>query len=123
MDGACLRIVGTIHQTAEAGMNRRSRTHGARLNCSKQFAVAEPVVTEVSSRFAQSHDFSVSGWIAVGEVAIPSSSNQPPCAHDDCSHRHFARLECALSAAERFFHPNFVGRKLVRRKFVRGEQL
>src|SRR6266403_2770270 len=52
MDGACFRIVGTIHHTAKAGMNRRSRTHGARLNCSKQFAVAEPVVTEVSSRLA-----------------------------------------------------------------------
>src|ERR1035438_918002 len=36
MDGAGLRIVGTIHQAANAGMHRSSRAHGARLNCSKQ---------------------------------------------------------------------------------------
>src|SRR5260370_23943339 len=76
MDRACVRVMGTVHQAAGAGLNCRSRAHGARFNCSKQFAVDEPVVTDVSSRFAQRHDFSVSGWIAVGEVAIPSSSNR-----------------------------------------------
>ncbi len=64
MDRACLRVVGTVYQAADAGMNGRSRAHGARLNCSKQFAVAESVITEVSSRLAQCHDFSVGGWIA-----------------------------------------------------------
>src|SRR5208283_3553738 len=74
MDGARLRVVGTVHQTADAGQNGRSRAHGARLNCSKQRAMAEAVVTEVSSGLAQRHDFSVSGGIAAGEVAIPSPS-------------------------------------------------
>src|SRR5208283_4442497 len=87
MDGSCLGVFGTVHQTANAGMNSRSRAHGARLNCSKQLAFAEPVVTEVSSRLAQRHYLSVSGGIAVGEVAIPSSSNHAPCAHHDGSHR------------------------------------
>ena len=108
MDGACLRVVGTIHQTADAGMNCRSRAHSARLNCSKQVAVDEPVVTEVSSCLAQRHDFSVSGWIAVGEVAIPSSSNHTPFANHDRSHWHFARLQRALGAAESFLYPKFV---------------
>ena len=103
-------------------MNCRSRAHGARLNCSKQFAIDEPVVTDVSSRLAQRDDFSVSGWIAVGEVAIPSSSNHAPLAHRDRSHRHFASLERALGAAESFLHPKFVRRKLVRGKFVSGRQ-
>ena len=122
MDGARLRVIGTVHQAVDAGMNCRSRAHGARLNCSKQFAVDEPVVTDVSSRLAQRDDFSVSGWIAVGEVAIPSSSNHAPCAHHDRSHRHFASLERALGAAESFLHPKFVRRKLVRGKFVSGRQ-
>jgi|HubBroStandDraft_6_1064221.scaffolds.fasta_scaffold242716_2 hypothetical protein len=122
MDAACLRVIGTVHQAAEAGVNCRSRTHGARLNCSKQFAVDEPVVTDVSSRLAQRHDFSVSGWIAVGEVAIPSSSNHAPLAHRDRTHRHFASLERAPGAAESFLHPKFVRRKLVRGKFVSGRQ-
>src|SRR6202162_658775 len=46
MDGACLRVVGTIHQTADASENCRSRAHGARLNCSEQFAVDKPVVAD-----------------------------------------------------------------------------
>src|SRR6266481_5154696 len=102
MDGARLRIVGTVYQAADAGMNGRSRAHGARLNCSKQFAVDEPVVTDVSSRLAQRDDFSVSGWIVVGEVAIPSSSNHAPLAHHDGSHWHFACFQRTLGAAESF---------------------
>ncbi len=99
MDSACLRVIGTIHQATDTGMNCRSRAHGARLNCSKQFAVAEPVVTEVSSRLAQRHDFSMRGWIVVGEVAIPSSSHDAPFAHHHRSYRNFAGIECALGAA------------------------
>src|ERR1017187_8691408 len=119
MDGACLGVVGTVHQTTDAGMNGRSRAHGAGLNCSKQFTVAEPVVTDVSSRLAQRHYLSMSGGIAVGEVAIPSPSNHAPRAHHDSSHRHFARLQCALGVAQGFLHPKLVGGKLVTRKLVR----
>jgi hypothetical protein len=122
MDGACLRVIGTVHQAADAGMDGRSRAHGARLNCGKQLAVDEPVVTDVSSRLAQRDDFCVSGWIAVCEVTIPSSSNHAPFAHRDRSHRHFASLERAPGAAESFLHPKFVRRKLVRGKFVSGRQ-
>jgi len=49
MDGAGFRVVRSVDQAAEAGMNCRSRAHGARLNCNKQFARAETVITEVSS--------------------------------------------------------------------------
>jgi NADH-quinone oxidoreductase subunit I len=112
MDGAGFRVIGAVHQAAEAGMNRCSGAHGARLNCSKQFAVAEPVVTEVSSRLAQRHDFRVSGGIGVGEILIPSSTGYTAGAHDDRSHGHFARLQCALGAAESLFHPKLVGGNL-----------
>ncbi len=129
MDGPCLRVVGTVHQAADARMNCRSRAHGARLNCSKQFAVAQTVVTDVSSRLAQGHNLSMRRWIVVGEVAIPSSSHQLLGTHHDCSHRHFARFQCALRTAEGFFHPQLVGAArvgrrlagtLIRRWLVRG---
>lgn len=113
MDGACLRIIGAVYQAADAGMNRRSRAHGARLNGGKQFAVAESVITEVSSRLAQGHDFRVSGGIAVGKIAIPPTSHHAPLAHHDRSHRHFARLQGALGRAQGFFHPKFVGPEFV----------
>jgi hypothetical protein len=109
MDGAGLWVVGTIHQAANAGMDRSSRAHGARLNCSKQFAVAEPVITNISSRFAQRYDFSMRGGIAVGEIAIPSSSNDAPGLHHHCSHWHFTPIQCALRTAEGLLHPKFVG--------------
>jgi hypothetical protein len=123
MDGACLRVVGAEYQAAEAGMNGRARAHGARLNCSKQFAVAEPVIPEGASCLAQRHDFRMGGGIAVGEVAIPPSSQHAPGVHHDRTHRHFAGFERALGAAQRFFHPKLVGGKIVRESLVGGEQL
>jgi hypothetical protein len=80
----------------------------------------------------------MSGGIAVGEVAIPSSSHHAPGAYYDRSYRHLARLEGTPRTAEGFFHPKlvggpFAGRKPAGRKpvggklasgrFVRGEQL
>jgi hypothetical protein len=109
MDGAGLRVVGAVHQAADARMNRRSRAHGARLNGGKQFAVAESVIPERSSRLAQSHDFRVSGRIAVGKVAIRSSPDNATFAHHDRSYRHFTGLEGTLGGAQGFFHPQFVG--------------
>jgi hypothetical protein len=129
MDGPCLRIVGTVYQAADARMNCRSRAHGARLNCSKQFAVAQTVVTDVSSRLAQGHNLGMRRWIVVGEIAIPSSSHQPTGTHHDCSDWHFARFQRALRTAEGFFHPQLVrgipvggarvGRRLARRWLLR----
>jgi hypothetical protein len=80
------------------------------------------VVTDVSSCLAQRHDFSVSGWIMIDKVAIPSLSNHAPLTHHDRSHRHVARLQRALGAAQGFFHPKFIRSRLVRRKFVSGGQ-
>jgi hypothetical protein len=108
MNRSGLGIVRTVHQAADAGMNERSRTHGARLNCSKQFTVAEAVVTEVPSGFAQRHDLSVGGWIVVGQVAIPASSDDAAITYDDGSYGDFAGLESALGGAESFFHPELV---------------
>jgi hypothetical protein len=109
MDCAGLRVIGTVHQAADAGMNCRSRAHSARLNCSKQLAVDEAVVTDVSSRFAQRHDFGVSGGVVVGQIAIPASSYHVPFAQNDGSDGHFAGIECALGTAQGFFHPKFIG--------------
>ena len=64
----------------------------------------------------------MSGGIAVGEVAIPPSSNHAPGAHHDRAYRHFVRLQCALSAAQGFFHPKLVHPKFVHPEFVGGSQ-
>jgi hypothetical protein len=108
MDGACFWVIGSIHQTTDASMNCSSRAHGARLNCSKKFAVAEAVIAEGASGFAQSYYFSVSGGVAVGEIAIPSSSDNGPFGDHDCSYGDFACLQRTPGTAEGLFHPELV---------------
>jgi hypothetical protein len=95
----CLWIIRTINQASQPGMHGCSRAHRARLNCSKQFAVAKPVITEVSSGFAQSHNFGMGGGIGVRKIPIPTSSNDPSRGYDHGSDWHFACVEGALGTA------------------------
>ena len=119
MDGTGFRVVRSIHQAAEASVNGRSRAHGARLNCSKQFAGAKTMITEVSSGLAQGDHFCVRGGIVVGDIAIPSASDNLTRLHHDRADGHFSSLQGALSAAEGFMHPQFVGLNVKRGSFVR----
>jgi hypothetical protein len=109
MDGSCFWIIGTVDQAADAGMNCRSRAHGTRLNCSKQFARDEAMVSYVSTRFAQGDDFCVGGWIVVREIAVPTPAHYASLVNDNGSNGHFIGLQCALGATKGLFHPEFVG--------------
>ena len=116
MNRPSLGIVSTVHQTADTGMNQRSRTHYARFNCSKQLAVAQTMVTDVSSRFAQGHHFGMGGRIIVSQVAVPAAPHNAALTNYNCSDGYFAGLECPLRRAESFFHPQLVRSDLVRRR-------
>jgi hypothetical protein len=105
---ACLRIVGAVHQTLDAGMRHGTRAHRARLNCNKEFAVAQTVVTNDCTGFAQRDDFRVGGGIVLGNVAVPSAPDDASSAHDHSADRHFAGLERALCRAQGLFHPEFI---------------
>jgi hypothetical protein len=109
--GTRLRVIGSVHQPTNARVNHRSRTHRARFNCSKHVAVAETVIPQVLSGLAQRHNFSMSGWIVIGEVAIPSSADYAPFADDNGSDGNFSELEGALCAAEGFVHPKLILRR------------
>lgn len=108
MDGACFGIVGAVHQAADAGMNQRARAHGARLNCSKQLAVAQTVVTDVDTGVTQGDDLGMGGGIVVREIAIPSATDDLVFTDYNRAYRHFSHLQCSLGAAEGLFHPEFV---------------
>ena len=95
-DGACLEVIGPVHQAFQPGMNQRAGTHGARFNCSKQFAAFQTVVAEGGTGFSQGDDLGVGGGIGIGEVAIAAASNDPAVAHDDCAHRNLSRIERSL---------------------------
>jgi hypothetical protein len=99
MNGACLWVIGSVHQTADAGVNGCPGAHGARLNCSKQFAAAKAVITNGASGLAQRYYFSVGGWIVVAEVAIPSAPDYASFADNYGADGNFSGVKRALGAA------------------------
>src|SRR5258708_1878711 len=86
-DGARLRVVGTVNQAFEAGMDERACTHRARFNCSKQLAVFQAVVAESGTRFAQSDDLGVGGRIAIREIAVAAAADDLAAAYYDRADR------------------------------------
>ena len=116
MNGSCFGIIRSVHQAADAGMKQRTRAHGARLNCSKQFAAAQTMVAEDLTGRAQGDDFGMGGGIVVGQVAIVALRDDAAVADDDRADRHFAGFERTLGSAKGFFHPQFV-----LREFAGGE--
>jgi len=106
---ASLGIIRAIDQSLDPCVHQRSGAHRARLNCSKQLAVAQAMVTNDCTGFAQCHDLSMCCRIGTGKILVPSSGNDSPLAHDDGTHRNLTDVECTLRGAERFFHEEFVG--------------
>jgi hypothetical protein len=124
VDRTRLGIIGAVDQASYPRVDQGTRAHGARLNCSKQLAVSEAMVTNDSTRFAQGHDLGMGGWIMAGEIAIPASGDDPAVADNDCAHGDFARLERPLSGTESFLHEKFVAgerRAVSRQSLVVGQ--
>lgn len=107
-DSASLRIVCPVNQALNARMHHGSGTHRTRLNCNKQLAIAQAMVTNVHSGFAQSNNLRVRRRIVIDYVAVPSSSDYLSPAQQDRANRDFAKLQCALRATKSFLHPQFV---------------
>jgi len=101
-------VVGSVHQTLDSCMNQRAGAHGARFNCNKQFAVSQTMVTQRGTCLTQSDDLGVSRGIGVGDIAIPSASDDFALMNDNCADGNFSGFERSLGGAERFFHEEFV---------------
>jgi len=112
MNGPGFGVIGAIHQASDAGVNQRTGTHGTGLNCSKERALAQAMITDVSSGFAQGDDLGVGRGVIVGEVAIPAAADDLPVADDDGADGNLARVERALGGTESLFHAEFVGVEL-----------
>ena len=112
MHGPGLGVVRAIYQAPDAGVHQRPGAHGARFNCNKQFAAFQTMVTNGCTGFAQGDDLGVGRWVGGGDIPVPSPSHDPAVADDDRSDRDFSGFESALGAAQSFFHPEFVCRRL-----------
>jgi hypothetical protein len=75
-------MVGTVDQALDPGPYQRARAHRTRLNCNKQFAVSQAMVTNCCTRLAQCQYLRMCRWIAIGDVAVPSAANDLPAAYD-----------------------------------------
>ena len=114
-------IIRAVDQALNARVHQGSGTHRARLNCSKQFAGAEAMVTNDCARLAQGDDFGVRGRVVIGEIAIPAAGDDPAIANNNGADGNFSGLEGPLCGGERLQHEEFVGR-VVRRWLVGGHR-
>jgi len=108
MNRARFGIVGSVDEALDPGMHQRARAHGARLNCSKQIAVSQAVVTNGCTGFAQGDNFRMRGGIGVRDVTVPSPADDFSVAHHHRAHGDFTCFQGALRSAEGFLHPKFV---------------
>src|SRR5580658_573732 len=114
MHGPGLGVVRAVYQALHAGMHQGAGAHRARLNCNKQSAVFETMVTNGCTGLAQRDDLGVGGRVVVGDVAVPSSAYNSVVAKYNRADRDISRFEGALGAAQGFLHPELVRMKLVR---------
>jgi hypothetical protein len=96
---ASFGIVRAVDQAFDPSLHQRPGAHRARLNCNKQFAVSQAMVTNYPARLAQRQNLRMCRWVAIGDVAIPSTSDDLPAADNHCAYGDFAGFESALGAA------------------------
>jgi hypothetical protein len=108
---ACFGVIRTVNQTFKAGMHQCPGAHCARFNCSKELAVAQAMVTDVSSSLAQGDDLGVSAGIALSKVTVPASAHDLIITDNDRTYRHFSCFEGTLGSEDGLVHPYFVGRQ------------
>jgi hypothetical protein len=120
--GPSFGVIRAIHKASDAGMYEGAGAHRARLNCNKQFALFQPMVTNGCTGFAQSQDLSMRRWVTVRDIAIPSPPYDPAVANGHRADWHFSCLERTLGTAKSLLHPQLirsgVGRCLVARRNV-----
>ena len=69
-DGATFRIVGTIDEARDAGLDHGPCAHTARLQGDVKSRASHAVIAEEASGFADDDDFGVRGGITVANRAV-----------------------------------------------------
>jgi hypothetical protein len=65
-----LGIGSAIDQARDTGVDEGASAHGTGFNGRDQYAAYQTMVSQSSSSLAQGHNFSVSCWIFIQQVAI-----------------------------------------------------
>jgi hypothetical protein len=109
MDSARFGIVGTVNQAFHAAVDHCASTHGARLNCNKQFAPFKPMISNRRPGCAKRHDLRMGSRIAISDITVSTAACNFASAHYHRPNWHLSRLKRALRGAESLFHKEFVG--------------
>jgi hypothetical protein len=110
MYGPRFRVISTVNQPYDPGMNQGAGTHHAGLDGHEQFAIAQAMISNPGSSIAQGHDLRMRAGIVLSDIAVPSSADYLSLAHHYRPNRNLANLKRTLGAAECLFHVEFVGR-------------
>src|ERR1700678_2003639 len=106
--GPGFRVVCAVNQAPDARMHHRTGAHSARLNCNKQVAVRQAMVTDGCSGLAQRNNFGVSRGIMLADITVPSTPDNLLPQYHHGSNRNFASFEGALRGTQSLLHPEFV---------------
>lgn len=96
---AGLGIVGAIYQSANSCMHHCPGAHRTRFDGGEKFTIAETIISDCGTGFAQSDDLSVSAWVRIRNIAIETAPNNLSVLNNYRANWNFADSERALGSA------------------------
>jgi hypothetical protein len=102
-------VVCSENETCDARVDKRTRTHRARLDCGVNGRAGQPVVRHLCPGGAESEYLGVGGRVAAADRFVGGRGDQDAAlANDDGADRHLADLGGAPGFGDCTFHPEFV---------------
>src|SRR5262249_21163799 len=107
--GTTLRVIATVDQARDAGLNDRAGAHAARLNRDVEGRAGESVVAQGAGSFAYDDNLSVRRGVAITDGAIAGARDYGGVVDDDGADRYFSSRHRAPSFLERLLHEFEIG--------------
>lgn len=101
---APLRIIGSVHEARDPGLNHCASTHDAGLERHENCGTRETMITYHLSSGTQSNYFRVSGRIAIPDGTIAGPGNNRTFERNDRTDRYLPSFRGSARFFERVFH-------------------
>lgn len=88
--GAAFRVIATINEARNAGLDDGAGTHAARLDGDVQGGGGQAIVAESAGSFAEHHHFGVGGGVAITDGAIAGTRDDGGFVNEERADRDFA---------------------------------